>query len=60
MDPMRDAVDVVGGPFFGFEKWEGGVLSRGGAMYCVPLKSSGRFAMVNPSRRIVGNNIHRH
>uniref|UniRef100_A0A7S3WHZ1 Uncharacterized protein n=1 Tax=Emiliania huxleyi TaxID=2903 RepID=A0A7S3WHZ1_EMIHU len=39
VDPMRDAVDVVGGPFFGFEKWEGGVLSRGGAMYCVPLNS---------------------
>ena len=47
VDPIRELVDVVGGPFLGFEKWEGGVLSRLGAMYCVPLNSK-QVLKINP------------
>ena len=47
VDPVRCTVDVVGGPFLGFEKWEGGVLSRLGAMYCVPLNSK-KILKINP------------
>eukprot|EP00966_Prymnesium_polylepis_P213098 4935578-Prymnesium_polylepis.1 len=47
IDPLRDTVDVVGGPFIGFEKWEGGVLSRLGAMYCMPLNSK-KILKINP------------
>jgi hypothetical protein len=51
IDPLRDIVDVVGGPFVGFEKWEGGVLSRLGAMYCIPLNSK-QILKINPKVRI--------
>ena len=48
IDPLNDEVDVVGGPYPGFEKWEGGVLSRTGAMYCMPLKSK-QVLKINPT-----------
>ena len=51
VDPLKDEVDVVGGPFLGFEKWEGGVLSRLGAMYCIPLNSK-QILKINPKVRI--------
>ena len=50
IDPLKDEVDVVGGPYPGFEKWEGGVLSRTGAMYCMPLKSK-QVLKINPTGR---------
>ena len=48
VDPKTSEVDVVGGPFLGFEKWEGGVLSKLGAMYCMPLKSK-QVLKINPT-----------
>jgi hypothetical protein len=30
-------VETVGGPFGGLNKWEGGVMSADGRMYCMPL-----------------------
>ena len=30
-------VKTVGGPFRGLNKWEGGVMSANGKMYCMPL-----------------------
>lgn len=35
-DPI---VSTVGGLFTGLNKWEGGVLSKNGDMYCMPLNS---------------------
>ena len=52
IDPLKDEVDVVGGPYPGFEKWEGGVLSRTGAMYCMPLKSKQVLKMTRAGSRL--------
>ena len=48
VDPATAVVDVVGGPYVGFDKWEGGVLSREGGMYCIPLKSK-QVLKINPT-----------
>jgi len=32
-------VSTVGGPFKGLNKWEGGVMSKDGVMFCMPLNS---------------------
>ena len=39
IDPSTDEVTTVGGPYRGFEKWEGGALANDGAMYCFPLNA---------------------
>ena len=39
IDPTNDEVRSVGGPFVGFEKWEGGALADDGCMYCFPLNA---------------------
>ena len=39
IDPATDVVDTVGGPFPGWDKWEGGVVADDGALYCIPLRS---------------------
>lgn len=30
-------VTIIGGPYIGLNKWEGGVTAGNGDMYCVPL-----------------------
>lgn len=42
-------VRTVGGPFTGLNKWEGGVMSACGKMYCMPLNHK-RVLEIDPAR----------
>ena len=48
IDVAKQETYVVGEGLHGFEKWEGGVLARNGAMYCIPLKSK-QVLMIHPA-----------
>jgi hypothetical protein len=46
-------VRTVGGPFEGLNKWEGGVMSACGKMYCMPLNHK-RVLEIDPVRGVDG------
>ena len=43
----------MGGPFRGLNKWEGGVMSADGRMYCMPLNHK-RVLAIDPFAGVVG------
>ena len=48
VNPWTEEMDLIGGPFPGFEKWEGGVMDRDGNMFCIPLNAK-RFLRITPT-----------
>jgi hypothetical protein len=43
-------VTTIGGPFPGLNKWEGGVMTKNGDMYCMPLNHS-KVLRIRPLQR---------
>merc|ERR1712204_40091 len=58
IDPRTNEVAMVGGPWAGTDKWEGGVATPDGLMYCMPQRSK-RVLIIKPGASGVNGTVKR-